>query len=216
MLSGIYTITNTTNNKIYVGKTKNFYFRWASHISGLRKNKHSNKHLQNAWNKYGEECFKFEILENCEENFLYGLEHYWCNILNVHDEKYGYNIERTHPYKKSYGPMLGRTFTAEHKLKIGNSNRGRKISEESKKKMSLARLGKEAPMKGKKLSKERCEFIANMNRGKIAKNRVSCSINNIEYACFTEASEKTGISLHTIRNRCLNENFKDYKILKEK
>lgn len=215
MLSGIYTITNIENNKLYIGKTKNFYTRWSSHISNLRKNKHTSRHLQKAWNKYGENSFIFEILEECEEEFLYSLEHYWCNLLNVHDEKYGYNIERTHPYKKSYGPMLGRNFTDEHKAKIGNANRGKKASEETRKKQSLSKLGKPAPTKGKKLSKERCEFISNMNKGRICKHQVKCSIDNIEYSGFTQASLKTGISLHTIRNRCLNENFKNYKILTE-
>ena len=43
----------------------NFGDRWDCHKAQLRGNYHDNPHLQNSWNKYGEENFKFEILEIC-------------------------------------------------------------------------------------------------------------------------------------------------------
>ena len=39
---GIYTITNTIDNKVYVGYATNFRKRKAAHLSDLRKNKHKN------------------------------------------------------------------------------------------------------------------------------------------------------------------------------
>lgn len=39
--------------------------RWWEHRKQLRNGTHSNTHLLNAWKKYGEECFKFEVLELC-------------------------------------------------------------------------------------------------------------------------------------------------------
>jgi group I intron endonuclease len=215
MLSGIYTITNLVDNKIYVGQTNNFYHRWAVHISHLKHNKHSSTYLQNAWNKYGEESFKFEILEECSIDLLFSLEHYWCNLLQTHNSNYGYNTEKTHPYrKKFYSPMLGKKLSQEHKNKIGNAHKGRKASDETRKKQSLARLGKTAPTKGIKFSKERCDFISKMNTGRKSKQRIKCIINDIEYDGFTEASKILNISLHTIRNRCNNEKFKNYKLKK--
>lgn len=63
MISCIYTITNKINGKIYVGKTYNFFNRKSQHKCALRENTHENRHLQRAWNTYGEDSFIFEILE---------------------------------------------------------------------------------------------------------------------------------------------------------
>lgn len=61
--SGIYTITNEIKGKGYVGSSINIPSRWASHKSSLRRGKHRNTLLQNAWNKYGESAFRFDVLE---------------------------------------------------------------------------------------------------------------------------------------------------------
>lgn len=88
----IYSITNTKNSKSYIGKTKNkINLRWNQHKSELNNNKSNCKYLQNAWNKYGEESFIFEILAegyftedelaNLEEIFIKLYGHY--NILTT-------------------------------------------------------------------------------------------------------------------------------------
>lgn len=92
MKTGIYTITNKTTGKIYVGSThRTFKRRWYEHKNDLRNNKHYNKHLQRAWDKYGENDFLFEILEECETQFCESLELYWMNLLGTLDKNYGYN-----------------------------------------------------------------------------------------------------------------------------
>ena len=49
--------------KKYIGKTMvGFKVRKYRHIRELRLNTHVNNHLQNAWNKYGEENFDFSIV----------------------------------------------------------------------------------------------------------------------------------------------------------
>ncbi len=96
-ISAIYTITSVIDNKIYVGKAVNVQERLNNHKHSLRKSIHANNHLQRAWNKYGETNFLFEILERCEENFLSSQEHYWCNLLNTGNPKFGYNLASTHP-----------------------------------------------------------------------------------------------------------------------
>jgi len=77
--SGIYQIRNIINNKVYIGSTSKFKSRKASHFGHLRFGDHSNKYLQNAWNKYGEEKFVFEILEETENHTsaLENREQYW-------------------------------------------------------------------------------------------------------------------------------------------
>ena len=65
---GIYSIINKINNKLYIGSTSDsFRKRWNLHKYHLRNNKHKNSHLQYAWNKYGEDNFKFTILEICDD-----------------------------------------------------------------------------------------------------------------------------------------------------
>ena len=79
---GIYKIRNLINNKIYVGSTKNIKARWAKHKALLRHNKHQNTHLQNAWNKYGEGAFVFEVIEECRIENLISREQFFINSLN--------------------------------------------------------------------------------------------------------------------------------------
>jgi hypothetical protein len=47
--------------------------------------KHPNKHLQNAWNKFGKDAFNFEIIEECKEDDLLDRESLWMKNLNVFD-----------------------------------------------------------------------------------------------------------------------------------
>ncbi|MBK3494676.1 GIY-YIG nuclease family protein [Viridibacillus sp. YIM B01967] len=60
--SGVYKITNTTNNKVYIGSTNNL-----KRLNGvqfmLKMNSHTNKTLQADWNKFGAASFEIEILE---------------------------------------------------------------------------------------------------------------------------------------------------------
>lgn len=90
IISGIYKITNVVNDKYYVGSSKDIYKRLEQHIRNLRLSKHCNQKLQHAWNKYSEQRFIFEIIEECEIQKLYEREQYYLD-LNVN----GYNIGRT-------------------------------------------------------------------------------------------------------------------------
>lgn len=80
--TGVYTITNTINGKIYVGSAAvNFTNRWCDHKKLLNKNCHYNNHLQSSWNKYGKDNFKFEVLECTEPDLAVNVEQYWMNSL---------------------------------------------------------------------------------------------------------------------------------------
>lgn len=136
---GIYGIVNKTNDKIYVGKTmKSFGDRWDCHKAELRGGYHENKHLQNAWNKYGEENFDFTIIHNCQNNE--DLDR--VNELEIQEiKKYkqlglAYNIHDG----GDGGMFLGKHLSEETKRKIGEKNRmhmmGRKLPLEVRHKMS--------------------------------------------------------------------------------
>lgn len=97
---GVYVIENKLNGKMYIGCSKDTYNRLCQHKQHLRINKHHNVHLQNAFNKQGENAFEFYTLEECDEEFIFSQENYWCNLFNSHNRKYGYNIDPTCPTGK--------------------------------------------------------------------------------------------------------------------
>lgn len=92
MNSGIYKIENQVNGKVYVGSTNNFGRRFYIHKCLLHSDDHFNDHLQNSWNKHGEESFKFQIIVKISDNYLLIAEQYWIDKLNAYQE--GYNIAR--------------------------------------------------------------------------------------------------------------------------
>ena len=107
---GIYCIENVVNKKKYIGQSTDIYKRWRGHRGALNCQSHSNKHLQRAWNKYGNQSFNFFILEECNENELNELEQYYIDKYNTFYE--GYNND------------------------LGGNGRGR-LTEEQKHKVSL-------------------------------------------------------------------------------
>lgn len=96
-IPGIYKITNTVNNKIYIGCASNIRTRINGHLYDLRKGVHKNDYLQKSWNKYGAEGFIFEMVEECIINNLHAREHYWVDKLNCLNKNIGYNIKPTDP-----------------------------------------------------------------------------------------------------------------------
>ena len=86
---GIYCIQNISNNKRYIGSSKNMYQRLLKHFALLRHNKHENIILQQSWNKHGEEVFDWYILEYCEENKLTEREQHYIDFFKTE-----YNITR--------------------------------------------------------------------------------------------------------------------------
>lgn len=91
-ITGIYSITNLVNGKRYIGKSLSIHSRWSQHRKDLKNNKHYNAFLQRAWNKYGGENFKFEVVEKCEKEYLHEKEIYWIEQFKTLYANYGYNL----------------------------------------------------------------------------------------------------------------------------
>ena len=100
--SGIYKIENLIDGKIYIGQSKQIRQRWTEHKKELRRNKHKNNYLQRAWNKYGEENFKHEIIELCPESLLDEKECFYIKLYNSFDSNKGYNLTTGGGRKKNY------------------------------------------------------------------------------------------------------------------
>lgn len=79
---GIYEIKNVSNEKSYIGSSKNINKRFTQHKFELKYNRHHNLYLQRAWNKYGENNFDFNIIEECDEFLLEKKEQWYLSNYN--------------------------------------------------------------------------------------------------------------------------------------
>lgn len=85
---GIYKITNTTNNKCYIGQSRDIEARWAKHLSAYKSS--PDWELYRAFKKYGISAFKFEVIEECSIEELNEREIYW--IAQYDSFNNGYNM----------------------------------------------------------------------------------------------------------------------------
>jgi len=131
MSKGIYCIRNALNNKRYIGQTsKSFKSRWYNHRYTLTNNKHDNQRLQNAWNKYGEENFIFEVLEEIKNvELLTEREQYFADTYDTF--RNGYNM------KPCVDSSLGFRHSKKTKEKLSNLAKSRNL------------IGKKNPWYGK-------------------------------------------------------------------
>lgn len=134
-VSGIYSIKNLINSKIYVGQTVDLQRRLNDHKRCLCKNTHHNVYLQREYNKYGSENFEFVILEKCDVNMLDKREVYWITQFDCINNTHGYNME-------------------------GGGNKGKFVTEETRDK----KKGPNNPMYGKKLSAAHIQSLRIKNR----------------------------------------------------
>jgi len=108
----IYKITNTVNNKAYVGVTiqQNVVDRWNAHKSSIR-NGRGCPFLAKAFKKYGEDAFRFEVIIICFDKDVYKYEIDYIKKYNTLSPN-GYNILEGGKSNKTF---LGKTHTEETK-----------------------------------------------------------------------------------------------------
>lgn len=94
---GVYRITCSADNSVYIGATKCFIRRWREHRKCLKAGNHESSHLQNLFNVCDVKEFKIEILEvvdTSSEGMLaqreqHHIDHHKCNhqgiVLNSYD-----------------------------------------------------------------------------------------------------------------------------------
>lgn len=94
--AGIYCIRCVVNDEKYVGQASHIKNRINSHLSSLKKNKHSIKRMQGDWNNCGQEGFEIYILCRCTRSELNQNEEHWISKLSA-----GYNtLKRTMNFAK--------------------------------------------------------------------------------------------------------------------
>ena len=88
--TGIYKLTNTKNNKIYIGQAVDLAARWKDHIKAGLGIDTPNNMLYTAMLKDGVENFTFEVLEECERGQLNDREKYYIAFYRA--QEWGYNM----------------------------------------------------------------------------------------------------------------------------
>ena len=147
---GVYAIINTVNGKCYIGSSTNLRRRYNDHFNALRQNKHQNIILQRAWEKHGQGNFVFRVLIICEKDERIFYEQ---KLLDTFCPEY--NIA-----KDAQAPWKGEKLSEETRRKISIAGMGRKPTEETRKKLHEAQLGNKKGLgktpwnKGKKTSPE--------------------------------------------------------------
>ena len=185
----IYKINNLVNDKFYVGSTNNTKERFRNHRKLLRGNRHHCKHLQAAWNKYGESKFSFDVVQYVPEGeSLFTAEDKWLEEHYGKDYCYNSGRRADAPMRglpKEQHPAFGVPKTPEHKEAISETLKayyaespenhpmyGRRHTAEAKAKMSASRMGHDLNKGekhyryGKTLSDEVKTKIGNTQRGK--------------------------------------------------
>ena len=90
--TGIYKITNTLNQKVYIGQAVNIAERWKQHIKrALGAEPLTQNKLYPAMQKDGVWNFTFEIVEVCDKSKLNEREQYWQKFFGA--KEYGYSIK---------------------------------------------------------------------------------------------------------------------------
>jgi len=135
---GIYKIQSRHKpERIYIGSSVDIKSRWRIHRSDLKYNRHGNPKLLRHCLKYGIRDLLFSILITCDELELLDQEQFFIDAYNP-----WFNVRNT---AKS---NLGLKHSEEAKVKMRHP-----LSEETKRRMSLARMGNKN-MQGKHHTKE--------------------------------------------------------------
>jgi group I intron endonuclease len=213
--AGVYLMTNLINGNKYVGSSAIILRRLKEYLNPLyleRNLEKGNSKLLRALLKYGYSNFEFKVLEMVEpplqttSPYLQG-----CGVKAPRAELRMLLLAREQYFLDKIKPEYNIN------LKAG-SNLGRSYSEEVRKKMSLAKLGKVGNKKGAILSAETRALF----REKSGMNKIVVMLNENDkvlgyFKSIQLASEALGISRNRI-SRCargirkeIRENGKTYK-----
>jgi len=196
---GVYLITNLINGKKYVGSSAIMLRRLKEYLNPLyleRNLEKGNSKLLRALLKYGYSNFEFKILEMFEPPFLPLIPTLQgCEVRAPRAELRMLLLAREQYFLDKIKPEYNINFKA-------GSNLGRSYSEEVRKKMSLAKLGKVGNKKGAILSAETRALF----REKSGMNKIVVMLNENDkvlgyFKSIQLASEALGISRNRI-SRC--------------
>lgn len=200
---GVYQIKNLVTNKIYIGSTiTSFIYRWRQHQSKLKMGKHENAHLQSSYIKYGDSSFEYTILyvgTSLEDIRI--KEQELINTFDSCNPNKGYNLDNI----------------------VDRHNR----SEETKRKISLSKVGKCSGTSngfyGKTHSDEVKSKLRQVHLGKKAsdttkakmaeKKKIMIRVNDTIYPSIKEAAQELNMSEVTLGRWIKDERKIEYEIV---
>lgn len=151
MFCNIYKITNTCNDKVYIGQTwQKLSQRFNEHKSHCTSIK-----LKNAMNKYGKDKFQIVFLTLAHTQEM--ADHWEMHFIERYNSiNNGYNIKSGGSHGKhspetiaklsgTNNPMFGRTHTLDARMRISEANKGRPANGAA---ISATRMGQPHPHKG--------------------------------------------------------------------
>lgn len=153
--SGIYKILCLETDKFYIGSSKTLKKRFYEHKRQLKNNKHPNRYLQFAWNKYKELNFVFIIIEYSEvEKLIEREQHYidrlkpeynlaptaqsMLNFKHSEETKRIISEKASNISEETRAKMKAHVFSDEHKKNMSIARKKRVTTEETKLKLSEA------------------------------------------------------------------------------
>lgn len=192
-MTGIYKITSPSG-KIYIGQSWDIQRRWKFHKRGKEKT-----YLQNSFNKYGYENHKFEIiyempfdviqedLNDAEIVFIKLYKECGISLLNMNDGGTGGKGYRHTDESKMQMSLLAKQRGVPIELikKMHESNKGRNVTDEVKKRIS-------EKLKGIKHSEDRRLNIMKSLQGKWKANKGSFQIGHKAKLTKEQANEIRG------------------------
>jgi group I intron endonuclease len=191
--SGVYAWVNLVNRKVYVGSSRNIHKRRSEHIRHLRQGRHHSCHLQAAWGLYGQEAFRFEVLERVDDPlWLEARETAWMLRLQSFYQEFGYNSAHDGWAGASWEPTERRRLA--WRLN-GKKRRGIKDSPKVRQhKKEGCRNNRPPSRKGLKNSERHKE---NLSKAWVARRQRG------DYYRFTPQDTARGVSAAASKNRLL-------------
>lgn len=206
--SGVYLWRNNVNNLIYVGSAVNLAVRLARYYHKSELNKGVKpRPIHAALLKYGHSNFTLEILEYCSKDSLMVRENYYFRLLTPEYNilKYAYNLKGYKHSTETIAKLKTKVVSDEHKLLLSVIHKNKIVSEETRKKLSVATTNykKNNPISQEKLERLRYlgikysgvpVLVTNSNTGKV-----------IEFTNQTEAGKFLNVTRQAIHNALIRK-----------
>jgi group I intron endonuclease len=227
----VYEIYNKISSKVYIGSTISFQKRKSDHLYNLRRGIHVNGHLQNSFNKYGEEAFDFVVVYTGEdylevEQMLIAKSNF-KEIYNINRNVSGGDILSYHPDKEDICQRISLTL---RKLRSIEDNAWSHIDFSGDKNPNWRggiyetkitcgcgnpkafaaktcikcydKSGENNPFYGKTHSEETLNIISEVRKGITPANAKRVSVEGVEYESCRHAADALGIPYVTVHYRC--------------
>lgn len=123
-MSGIYRITCLMNGRSRIGHSNDITRRWSTYKASLRGNYYNGLEMQNDWNEFGEDCFMFDIIDECERDNQKHMENYYINKYDCIKNGYNKNLNNVDKKLKVRNEIETEIYRKNHSLMTKGMNNG--------------------------------------------------------------------------------------------